>query len=133
MDKKISLGTTLLIALIAVAGALLAYRAWFGPSGGDIDRENRELFIRLERSQAMRDSLQTIIASLQTELDDLQSREDVLLTERDSLDQALVARNNRIRALQQNITRYDHSADSLVRDLNHILARLYADSSAGSP
>ncbi|MDZ4701747.1 MAG: hypothetical protein SH809_18690 [Rhodothermales bacterium] len=133
MEKKISLGTTLLIVLIAVAGALFAYRAWFDPSSGDIDRENRELFLRLERSQAMRDSLQTLIGALQTELDELQSREGELLTTRDSLGDALVARNNRIRALQQNITRYDHSADSLVRDLNHILARLYADSSADSP
>ncbi|MEZ4699491.1 MAG: hypothetical protein R2834_04095 [Rhodothermales bacterium] len=133
MNKTFSLGTVLLIALVAVVAALLAYRAWFGPSAEGIDRENRELMIRLERSQRTRDSLQTIVASLNTELTGLQRREGQLVASLDSLDTTLADRNTRIRILQRNLTRYDLPPDSLVRDLNAILARLYADSSAGAP
>lgn len=132
MKKSVSLGTLLLVVVVAVVAALLAYRAWFEPSSSRLDRENRELMARLDAHARTRDSLQTVIRRQDVVLASLQQREAELVATRDSLAGTLAESDRRIRQLQRSITRYDLPPDVLVRDLNVILSQLGAVPGTGS-
>jgi DNA repair exonuclease SbcCD ATPase subunit len=118
-------------AVSATVVALLIWRGCFGDVSGRIDRENAALRSRLEAAERLRDSLQALMVDLDRQRATLQNRERRLIHTNDSLDAALAERDRRLRTLQRTLTRYDLPADSLVRDLNAILAGLGADTGPG--
>lgn len=120
---KEHLVTILLIVAIIAAAVFFITRSLYRSSPDDLQQRIDSLYAQLDRSEALRDSLDGAIALREDSLVVLRLGEQRLLASLQSLEEEASRQGRVIIDQRKNLTRYEQSNDTLLAELNDILRR----------
>ena len=118
--------------LSAIATLAIEHSVW-GLPGDKLDSKILALQHQLQRSQAQRDSLNTLLAAHQDTLHNLMAAEADLAGNLELLRVQLASQDALIERLRTTSPNHDLTTDSLLNDLNAIVRALYASEGPAVP